>query len=210
MRQKNMAIETKKESTQQMSPEDRLDAVLYQFITLYERWSEDRQVAVKQGADAAKLVKEFTAQIESLKGLEPAIRKDLAGNIEEAFLKVQDKVSEVVSKASVKRMDESFKELERIFRDVAQQLKHQKEAVQLRYGFWQTVIIAISGSIMASLFLVWLLIPQPTLPLTNKQISELKVGHILGNAWTKLDKAEQDRIIELAKPDNKGTNNISG
>lgn len=192
---------TAKENTQQMSLEDRLDSVLYQFITLYERWSEDRQIAVKQGADTAKLVKEFTQQIENFKELESDIRKNLADNIKEAFLKVQDNVGEVVSKASVKRMDESFKELERVFREVVQHLKTHKESVQVHFGFWQTVIVAISGSIMAGLFLVWLLIPQPTLPLTDRQIAELKVGHILGKAWPKLDSREQERIKELARPD---------
>lgn len=44
-----------------LTPEEHLEAILFQFVNLYERWSEDRQKSAKQGSDIEKLVKQFSS-----------------------------------------------------------------------------------------------------------------------------------------------------
>jgi len=55
------------EETVNLTAEERLKALMYQFIKLYERWSEDRQVLNKHLADQADMLKDFTAQLNILR-----------------------------------------------------------------------------------------------------------------------------------------------
>ena len=64
-------------TTVEISVEDRLKAIVYQFILLHDRWSEERQVAAKQGADMADLLKLFDYQIKNFKTLESKVRQEI-------------------------------------------------------------------------------------------------------------------------------------
>ncbi len=65
------------EQEESLTPSEQLEAILFQFVNLYERWSEDRQVAAKQGADIAKFVKEFAEQVEHFENIEEFVRQQL-------------------------------------------------------------------------------------------------------------------------------------
>ncbi len=58
--------------------------------------------------------------------------------------------------------------------------------------------ITIGTAIITSLFIVWLLIPKPTLPLTDEQIVDYQNGQLFSKVWTKLSKKEQKHLKELA------------
>ena len=47
-----------------LNDREQLEALLYQYINLYERWSEDRQVFAKKGAELANSVKMIAAKVE--------------------------------------------------------------------------------------------------------------------------------------------------
>ena len=56
---------------------ERLDTLLYQFITLYERWAEDRQVATHQLSQWASVLQTLTETVKRFEASEPHVRKEL-------------------------------------------------------------------------------------------------------------------------------------
>jgi hypothetical protein len=182
---------------QEMSLDDRLRATLFQFIKLYERWSEDRQEAAKQAADMDELVALFTAQVESFKELVPQTCKYLGKSIRDAASNVVNLMGEEISKGALSATELVVKDLARTTEKAENTLAcYQKEVVTTQ---WKVIGISVLTTIATSLLLVWLLIPKPTqiLPFTNTQIKELYDGKLLALVWPKLSKKEQDHWLEL-------------
>jgi hypothetical protein len=86
------------DTTQALSLEDRLKAILYQFLKLYERWSEDRQVSMKELADLNELVGDFSQEVTQFKKLEPKVRQHLAASIHQATSDAVEAMSEKMRK----------------------------------------------------------------------------------------------------------------
>src|SRR5437660_576534 len=68
-----------------LTEEERLKALLYQYLALYERWSEDRQLVVKRDADYAALLQAFSKHLQSFRDLVPAVRKDTVESLQHAL-----------------------------------------------------------------------------------------------------------------------------
>jgi hypothetical protein len=63
---------------------------------------------------------------------------------------------------------------------------------------WKVIGIGAFTTIVTCLLLVWLIIPKPTLPLTNSQIMNLHSGQLTNKVWPKLSKKEQQHWLDLA------------
>ena len=59
--------------------------------------------------------------------------------------------------------------------------------------------ITIGTAVITSLFIVWLLMPSPKLPLTDDQLNTFYNGQFFNEFWSKLSKKEQDHLTNLAK-----------
>jgi DNA-binding ferritin-like protein (Dps family) len=70
------------EQEEPLTSEEHLESILFQFVNLYERWAEDRQVTAKQGADIAKFIKEFAGHVNDFALLEEKVRGDIHARIE--------------------------------------------------------------------------------------------------------------------------------
>ena len=184
------------ETHQALLIEDRLKAIAYQFITLYERWSEDRQLAVKQGADTAELVKLFTEQLKSFKELEPKVRQQLATSIQNASTGVVEKIGEELAQKAVGATELITRQLAKVTEKTERTLAQYEHGIMTSQ--WKVIGISVSTTIVTCLLLVWLLIPNPTLPLSNEQINYLNSGSMMELVWPKLSKKEQQHWSELA------------
>jgi hypothetical protein len=177
--------------------EDRLKAIVYQFVALYERWSEDRQIAAKQGAEIAELVTVFTNQVKEFKALEPKVRQHLTSSIENAIFDAAQKIGTVISKEATRTTEQIARRLLDVTHRTEETLtRYQKETIMTG---WKVIGAAIISTIAASLLIVWLLIPKPTymLPLTDEQMRVLTSGRLLYMVWPKLSKQEQDHLLKL-------------
>jgi hypothetical protein len=186
-----------KEAAPELSTENRLDAVLYQFVTLYERWSEDRQVAAKQGGDTAELVRLFTEQVKEFKSLEPSVRQDLVSSIQQASVKAIGTIGAEVGKQAVIATDQAAALLNKSAKEAKETLKRYEQ--ELFYSHWVTIGFSFITTIATCLLLVYFLIPRPTLPLTDPQVRDLRGGEIMKLVWPKLSKKEQEHWKELAE-----------
>lgn len=184
------------ETHPELAMEDRLKAIAYQFIALYDRWSEDRQVAAKQGAQVEELVALFTEQVQSFKELEPKVRRHLAKSIENATFEAAERIGEIIGREATRATDQIAGHLLEVTKRTEQTLmRYETETMMTQ---WKVICISTLTTIVTCLLLVWLLIPRPTLPLTSNQIEDLASGHLLGKVWSKLSKQEKDHLLKLA------------
>jgi len=189
----------------ELMPAERLEAVLFQFVTLYERWAEDRQISAKQSADADQLVKKFTDQVETFKHIEVGVRYQLTTSVKEVITEASRQISFDASDKSKRIMDDCSKKLGKAAYDACQQLhNYQQEIKQSRL---KNIALAVGSAVVAGLFLVWLLIPAPKLPLTNQQLNNLYLGYHLNRIFPQLSKQEQHRLEKLILQD--GTNDLN-
>jgi hypothetical protein len=184
------------ETEQELSIEYRLKAIAYQFIALYERWSEDRQVAAKQGADTAELVKQFSEQVKSFKELEPKVRREFVASIQSATSSAFEKIGETIGKEATRATEQVTNQLTKVTEKAERTLtKYESELIA---NLWKIIGATVVSSIVASFLIVWLLIPRPTLPLTDNQIKDLRGGQLMDLVWPKLSKQEQQHWHQLA------------
>lgn len=187
------------EDNSPLTQEDRLKAVLYQFIKLYERWSEDRQVSAKQGADMAELAADFSAQVKLFKSLEPKVRQKIITSIETASANIANTVAEAVGKEAAKAAEETVKKLKQSVEQAQYVLnRYEKELVT---SHWKVIAVSALVTVLTCLLLVRFLIPEPTLPLTNLQVQMLSNGLEMDKVWPKLSKEEQDHWQSLSDAD---------
>lgn len=204
-----------------LTQEDHLESILYQFVTLYERWSEDRQVAAKQGADLAKFVKQFVNQGEVFtKQLEKPIHElhQRLGELEDIESRLVDGVQERITKTSFvfscqvkddirKMIDTEIRPLIADVRGAACDVKKSLTPYKAKTFFsdfavdlkmtsciilFLVVVSVLSGAITAK----WLM-PTIKTQLSDQDISYLEAGKSLRYVWPKLSKSEQDKLQKL-------------
>ena len=94
------------DETKELLHEERLQALVFKFLQLYDRLSEDRLVTAKQGADTAELVKLFTEQVKHFEALEPNVQKSLTASINNATLSVAKTIGDEVRTAATHSIEE--------------------------------------------------------------------------------------------------------
>jgi hypothetical protein len=177
----------------ELTHEERLKAVAYQFIALYERWSEDRQVAQKQGADTAELVKLFTAEVKAFKEVEPAVRQAIASSIQVAANSAAKLINEKIELAALQAVEKTTQRLSYSVERAERELTRYQQ--ELTFNHWVAIAVSFFATMFTSLLIVWLLMPNPTLPLTPKQITYLNSGKAIELVWPKLSKTERQHLL---------------
>lgn len=183
-------------SPTEMTAEDRLKAVLYQFVSLYERWSEDRQIAAKQGADIKDIISVFIEQLNHLKNLTPQVRQQLLGSVQTSAREAIKTISETIGKEATGAVEATARQLANTVEKVQQTLTaYQYEVVNTQ---WKIILSTMVTTLAASLLIFWLFMPKPVLPLTDKQIKDLRSGQLMSLVWPKLSQQERQHWLKLA------------
>lgn len=198
-------------TTRELTQEDRLKAIAYQFIALYERWAEDRQLAAKQGADTTELIQLFTEQVKNFKELEPHVRQQLLVSIQNIISGATKKIGEEIGKEANRATEHVTQQLTHTVQCAQQTLDtYQREVVTTQ---WKIIAISALTTVATCFLLVWLLIPRPALPLTDDQIKDMYGGKLMALVWPKLTKSEQQHWLQLADqaqhPEQTGSSNKS-
>lgn len=182
-------------SEPELNLDDRLKAIAYQFVKLYERWSEDRQVAAKQGAELSELVTTFTQQVDHFMRLEGQVRQQLVNTIQTTSQGAVKTLSEVMSREARQALDKTTSSLEAKVHQASQVLSaYESEVVTTQ---WKVIAATVITTVATCLLAVWLLIPAPTLALTQTQVKELYGGQIMNQVWPKLTKKERRHWLAL-------------
>lgn len=180
-----------------LTSEEQLEAILFQFVTLYDRIAEDRQVTAKQGADIAKFVKEFARDVTQFSSLEEKVRNDIHACIKNEANNMTSDIGKSLAKAAFTEVEPIIYKLESASSD-ARSLLHAYYS-DMRTAHWKIIGTAISVSVITSLMIVWLLMPKPALPLTDIQLQKYEMGEMFSSLWRDLPKEKQDWFWNKAK-----------
>ncbi len=189
-------MSTIKEESNQLNLDDRLKGIAYQFLKLYERWAEDRQVFNKNMVAFDEMLKLFIDQIKNFENLETKVRQQLLNSISKASIAMAEKVGTNVSQAATKAVDETASKLNQVVDHATVVLNAYRTEVQGNH--WKIIAASFVTTIITSLIIVFLLIPKPSLPLTDDQLNTYNNGHFFSEFWPKLSKKEQKHLTDLA------------
>lgn len=168
-----------------------LEEVMHQFLLLSERFAEERQLLNKQTVELTKVLTRLSLQVEKLG---------------EADRHLRDQVESSIKSASNHLADRAMKEMGGSLHQVTGQLAEkvqsatrtlmQYENEVVTFG-WKWIGTMVFTAILTSLLLVWFLMPRPTLPLTQQQLSDLNQGEITRLIWPKLSSKEKQHWQQL-------------
>lgn len=184
------------EQEEALTPEEHLEAILFQFVNLYERWSEDRQVTAKQSSDMAKFVKEFAQQVNQFANLEEKVRDDIHTSIRREAENTAVYFSKTIGEAAKKEIAPTVDKLRAASNDASHVLSRYQSS--MGWESWKMVAVSVASSVFLALLIVFFCMPKPAIPITDQQLEYLKFGESMRYVWPKLSKAEQERIKKLA------------
>lgn len=178
-----------------LEPAERLEALLYQYAKLYDRWSEDRLVAAKQAADSEKLMIVMAEQIKKFTRLENSVREQIRNTIANSAKEVGKTIGEEVTIAAAKEIKNTSEKLEQSSHLVIEKLN--------RYGLNEKAHkISIFACVFMAAIFTGFVVGKWSLPgpyLTGKDFKTYQWGVIIENVWPKLSKKEQQKLLDIAK-----------
>lgn len=188
-----------------LTQEERLKAVAYQLMSLYDRLSEERLAFLNQQADMKTLVTQLTEQIKTLEAERKHLEVRVRESVHTATHIAAEKIAEKVTQESTRTTANLITKLEETVRTA--QVRFTTYEREITMGQWKGLLMTIGTAIATSLLLVWLLLPKPTLPLSDAQITNLYQGQLVNIVWPKLSMKEQKYFIQAVKK-NFGTHTI--
>lgn len=178
-----------------LSPIEQLNAILFQFVNLYERWSEDRQVAAKQGLAAAQLMEAFAEEVENFAELEESVREALLESLVVASQQAASNFAQLMAEAANREVMEAARKLKETVRYTEMAIESFKNSALLSH--WKIIIVSFVTTIATALLIVRWLIPTPVLPLTSQQVQWLDKGRALDMVMYRMSDDEKKRLKEL-------------
>lgn len=198
--------------TLELSFEDRLKGVLYNYMTLLDQWKKQGEVDVKRNESFLKLLQALKEEIEGFSHLQSNVENSLKEMMKELTkLSIQHIKSGVIDSihsdlSVVKKQIADFGyQTSRIIDDSKQSLS---ESVQnacdtlnsvSRYNLIKTFAIAIIGCVAASLITVKLIMPAPRLALTENDINTYQDGLVFEKAWLNLSNEQKEQFLSAVK-----------
>lgn len=180
-----------------LSVEEHQKAVLFQFMTLYERWSEDRQVSAKQGYDLAKRLEQFSKEVERFSSIEEAVIVKLRKSLNEATIALSEQVNTATAEALNTTLGSSIARVEKTSRTVETILAANQ---QIRWlSQLKTLLLNVLCSLLVSGLVLWFFMPQPTLPLTEEDMNTYVIGKRFARIWPTLSKEKKQWFLSEGK-----------
>jgi len=177
-----------KKSTTPSTPDEQLRGVLYQFVQLHNCWSEDRQAFVVQAEKLETVLNHLSKAAKTMGEFEPQVGQEVEGALRAAT----NRVVQVVLNAAGNLEDRT----NRLDKNLAQaQSLLERYAVQTMWSDWKhwiTIgITTLAVAIGVGVLVARLLMPAPTYPLTDDQLSALTDGRVYERVWPKLSAEDQ-------------------
>lgn len=175
---------------------DHLEAILFRFVDLYERSSEDRKMAVKQGDELATLVKGFTEQVHYLEAFEEKVRGEIKASIATEAKHTAYYYAQTLGDTVKKEVEPSVLKLQEAVNKVHGVLSYYDTQSNVMY--WASLFTTVIAAVVTSLCIVKFIMPPRVMPLTDAQMSTYHLGMVLDNAWPKLTYRQQKWIVDVA------------
>ncbi len=169
-----------------------LENILYKFLSLHDLIAKQQHLLQLQNEQLTKEIASLAEVIAQHQKLEPAIRQQLAVSVQMVAKNLGTKLGEETRKAMYQAIDQTAYQLQRASEQTHRALENAHAFANHR--FWKELAITLACSIISSILSVWLLIPAPTVPLTNEQMALYQLGNNFNDLYQKLPKREQKQL----------------
>lgn len=192
------------ETEDALTSEERLQGLLYQYLSLYERWSEDRQVAAKRGADHAELLRQFSAQVAQFKTLAPEVRNDLKKNLSQELTQAMARINDPLKAEASKTMGSFVKDLGQSVFEAQEALRYCQATYtrEVAWRQWKILGAVLIGCVAISGLAIHLSVPPV---LTTRQLDLLHKGELAEKVFWQMNAQERAHWLARAKEVTSGT-----
>lgn len=180
-----------------LTTEGQLQSLIYQFMNLYDRWSEDRQIAAKKGYDLSKILEEFKKEVMLLSEIDNKIIAKLEEKSDQLMLKLFNDLNKTTAEYINNYLENTFEKINQ------SALKIEKIIDDSNKGKWlsnlKIFFICILCSATITTFIFKYFMPQPTLPLSSYDMKIYSFGDKFLGIWNKLPQEKKDWFLAEAK-----------
>lgn len=186
------------ETEDELTSEERLQGLLYQYLSLYERWSEDRQVAAKRAADHAEMLRQFSAQVAQLKTLVPELRNDLKKSLNQELIQAISRVNDPLKAHATQTMGSFVKDLGQSVFEAREALRYCQATYtrEVARRQWKILGAVLTGCIAISAVAIHLSVPPV---FTTRQLDLLHKGELAEKVFWQMNDQERAHWLARAK-----------
>lgn len=195
-----MILEKKMSNEQedvQLGAEDRLKAVLYQYIKLYDRWSDDRQVFMKHLSVLDESIEKLDKKVAKFGSLGVDIRDDILSSIRKEVKEASEGIGYKIGEAGYQTLGKTSSILKQSAQEASEALDNYRAEIKTSHR--KIIAIAIGASVLSSILITKLIMPTPLLPLSDRNISALGGGLVLMDIWPNVPDSTRRELNNLAK-----------
>jgi hypothetical protein len=175
---------------------DRLSGVLFQFIQLYERLSEDRQVFVAQAEKLEAMLKQMSAAAKAMGEFKPQVGQA----VEESLRGATHRVVQVVLNAAgdlkdcTDQLNPALGQAESLLK------RYEVETIWSNWKNWIIIgLTAIGAGAIVGLLVTRLMLSTVSISLTDSEAEALQRGETFALVWPLMSPAEQKHYEQLVK-----------
>ncbi len=183
-----------------MEPEiqhpETLEDMLNNFLMIKELWKEERQNLALQNVELKKHVISLLAQVEKLKEVDVELRKQISASIKSASSEMAEKTASEFKKSVTEDVKLATYQLKKASEENTRQLQQAQIVSENNWIYFFLGLFVLP--IIASLLIFWWLSPKPMMALTDQQMSTYQDGQTLEVFWPKLNKKQQNWLLELS------------
>lgn len=180
-----------------LSADQHLEAILYQFVQLYERFLEERKELSRQMdliEHSVDALSELIVHLESLeKKVKSTIQKSIEVEAEKTVVYLKKTLASEVSQHVQPMMDQLQKKLN----GAVDPLIHHSSRFRFTVAEIKMMMVTVLTSVCLSVCFVKWLMPVPVLPLTEAQWKTYTLGRQFEAFWPRLSKAKQQWFLEV-------------
>ncbi|MCP4278799.1 MAG: hypothetical protein GY776_02190 [Alteromonas sp.] len=178
-----------------LSPEQRLEAILYQYVNLYERWSEDRQAFAQKGAELSKLSASVHAEVERLADVEQRVQQSLKKELVAVVSTAKAQIVGVATDQAKEELWRAAQQLNRVVTETEQTL--QQSFWEVAKSRWQWFGITLAGGALSGFLFSFCFLPLHLHPLSETQLTWMSSGRAFDENFSDLSHADQDKVMRL-------------
>ena len=157
-----------------LSHDDKLRALLYQFLNLHDRWSEDRLAFAKRGAELDEVIAAIDQEVGELyrmqKTLTSSVRQALSDAVDSAAVEISDALEKESKQALVRTkqgLDDTLSQLSR----TTNRILSESTTTRLSWA-----VGAVLLSVLGAVLVTKLLLPRHLYQLSDEDIRNLGYG----------------------------------
>jgi len=180
---------------QEAASPHQLEAILYQFVNLYERFTFDRQLSTQQNVEVARLIEEFGKTVAHFKTLEANVRRGLQQSIQQEAESVATHLGGTLTYEISQQVESILGKLQEAVRGAQQALQEYDTALSSTY--WKMMGMMVLTAILSSFLIVKFFMPEPLLPLTGQELDTYAKGEFLERVWPRLSSHEREKFLAM-------------